>query len=574
MKQSQIKPAPKRCFLPGNLPVESWESIEPYFLQLNERSIQSVGELKQWLLDRSELEAFLEEELAWRYIRMNCNTSDEELSDRFKHFVTEIEPNISTFANILDSKFIESPHLKELDQKEYLIPIRTAKKRMAIFREENVPLLASLQVEEQEYGKILSQMTVNYRGRELTLQMAGNYLKEVDRETRRTVYRLITERRGKDYSTLQDLFSSLIRKREQVASNAGFENFRDYKFTELGRFDYSIEDCERFHASISEEVVPLVRTILDKRREGLDLPELRPWDLDVDPEQKPPLKPFHSVSELVHRSVQCLNKVKPRYGDYLKSMEQKGFLDLESRKGKAPGGFNYPLYESNIPFIFMNATGNLRDLETMMHESGHAIHSFLSKEVDLIDFKNLPAEVAELASMTMELLSMEYWDAFFTQEEELKRAKRSQLEGIIMILPWIASVDKFQHWIYLNPHHSDDERNKKWTEIMDQFETGQVNWSGLEKERGFSWQKQLHLFETPFYYIEYGIAQLGAIALWKQYKQNAEKAVNRYENALRLGYSVTIPEIYCQAGIDFNFSGDYVRELMQFLSDELDELYR
>jgi len=574
MKPDQIKPAQKRIFLPENLLVESWESIEPYFQQLNERFIQSDEALLQWLLDRSELEAFLEEEMAWRYIRMNCDTMDEGLADHFKQFVTEIEPHISTYSNTLDRKLIESPYLKDLDQQKYLIPIRTAKKRIAIFREENVPLLARLQVEEQEYGRILSQMTVTYRGRELTLQMAGNYLKDVDRQTRKNVYRLIGERRGKDFSTLQDLFSSLIRQRDQVARNAGFKNFRDYKFTELGRFDYSVEDCERFHESISDEVVPLVKTILDKRRECLGFPELRPWDLDVDPDLKPPLKPFNTVDELIHRSVQCLSQVKPRYGDYLQTMEQIGFLDLDSRKGKAPGGFNYPLYESNIPFIFMNATGNLRDLETMMHESGHAIHSFLSKELGIIDFMNLPAEVAELASMSMELLSMDYWNAFFSSEEEHKRAKKSQLEGIILILPWIASVDKFQHWIYLNPNHSDDERNKKWIEILDQFETGQVNWSGFEKPRAFSWQKQLHLFESPFYYIEYGIAQLGAIAIWKQYRQNTKKALDRYEKALQLGYSVIIPEVYRNAGIDFNFSREYVRELMKFVSDELDELYR
>lgn len=569
-----VRPAPKRNFLPVNLPVESWESVKPFFWQLNERSIHSVSTLLQWLYDRSELEAFLEEELAWRYIRMNCNTSDKEIADRFNYFVTEIEPHISTFFNILDRKFTESPHLNELDQKEYLIPIRTAKKRIAIFREENVPLLAQLQVKEQEYGKILSQMTVTYLGRELTLQMAGNYLKEVERETRETVYRLINERRSEDAPVLQDLFSDLIQKRDQVASNAGFKNFRDYQFTELGRFDYSVEDCERFHESISGEVVPLVQAILGKRRQSLGLPELRPWDLDVDPERKPPLKPFRTASELIQRSVQCLNRVKPGYGDYLKSMKKNGFLDLDSRKGKAPGGFNYPLYESNIPFIFMNATGNLRDIETMMHESGHAIHSFLSKELGIIDFKNLPAEVAELASMTMELMSMEYWDVFFTNSKDLQRAKRSQLEGIIRILPWIAMVDKFQHWVYLNPHHTGDQRNEKWLEILDQFESGQVDWSGLEKDRAVSWQKQLHLFETPFYYIEYGIAQLGAIAIWKEYRQNATATVDRYEKALQLGYSVPIPEIYREAGIEFNFSRCYVRELMKFISDELDELYR
>jgi oligoendopeptidase F len=572
MKSNIIKPVRKRTFLPDDLLVESWKSIEPYFIQLSERSIRSVDRLKQWLLDRSEVGAVLEENLAWRYIRMNCDTSDKKLADDFNHFVTEIEPKISTYSNILDKKLVDSPYLQELDQQEYLIPIRATKNRIEIFREENIPLFAQLQVEEQEYGKILSQMTVSYQGRDLTLQMAANYLKEIDRETRKTIFTLISDRRLQDAGNLQDLFSKLLRKRNKVASNANFNNFRDYKFAELGRFDYSVKDCEDFHESISAEVVPIVERILKKRKNSLGLKELRPWDLDVDQDQKPPLTPFTTTEELINRSVQCLNKVKLSYGDYLQSMGQNGFLDLDSRKGKAPGGFNYPLYESNIPFIFMNATGNLRDIETMVHESGHAIHSFLTKELEIIDFKNLPSEVAELASMTMELLSMAYWDSFFPESEELKRAKKSQLEGILMILPWIASVDKFQHWIYLNPNQSGDERNRKWIEILDEFGTDQVNWSGFEKSKEYSWQKQLHIFENPFYYIEYGIAQLGAIAIWKNYTNNPERALDQYEKALKLGYSTTIPEIYRNAGIEFNFSKEYVQELMQFVSDELEKL--
>ena len=320
-------------------------------------------------------------------------------------------------------------------------------------------------------------------------------------------------------------------------------------------------------------MIPLVKNLHIKRIESLGLKRLRPWDLDVDQDLKPPLKPFSTVLDLVKRSVACLNNVRSSYGSYIKSMNERGFLDLDSRKGKAPGGFNYPLYESNIPFIFMNATGNLRDLETMVHESGHAIHSFLSKELEIIDFKNLPAEVAELASMSMELLSMEYWDAFFPDRDELNRAKRSQLESILMILPWIATVDKFQHWVYQNPEHTLPERNEKWVEILDQFGTDQIDWSGFEKSREYSWQKQLHIFEMPFYYIEYGIAQLGAIAIWRNFRLHPEVALNQYENALKLGYSVTIPEIYSAAGIEFNFSGKYIKELMKFVSNELDQLY-
>ena len=573
MSSNIDKPARKRDYLPDALLVESWKSIEPFFADLSKRPIDSADSLKQWILDRSEMGAVLEEDLAWRYIRMNCDTSNKQLEKDFNHFVTQIEPQISSYSNILDKKLIESPFLKELNQKKYLIPIRAAKCRIEIFREENIPLFAQLQVEEQDYGKIVSQMTITYQGEDLTLQMANNFLKEIDRKTRETVFNLINDRRLQDAEALQNLFSSLIKKRNTIARNADFKNFRDYKFAELGRFDYSVRDCEDFHNSISLEVVPIVETIHKRRKDRLELQSLRPWDLEVDPDLKPALKPFKGAEELINRSVDCLNRVRPSYGDYLRSMGQKGYLDLESRKGKAPGGFNYPLYESNIPFIFMNATGNLRDLETMVHESGHAIHSFLTRELEIIDFKDLPSEVAELASMTMELLSMDHWEPFFPDKEELKRAKISQLEGIIMVLPWIASVDKFQHWIYLNPDHTAKERNRQWIEILDQFDTGEVNWAGYEESREFSWQKQLHIFEIPFYYIEYGIAQLGAIAIWKNYRQDPDRALNLYENALKLGYSVPIPEIYQHAGIEFDFSRNYIQELMHFVSDELEELY-
>ncbi|UCG27218.1 MAG: M3 family oligoendopeptidase [Bacteroidales bacterium] len=563
------KPDRKRRFLPDNLVIHSWDSIRIYFSDLLDRPVKSPADLERWLFDRSELNAVLEEELAWRYIKMNCDTANKQLSESFNQFVTEIEPEISRFSDLLDRKLVGSPFLSKLDKRKYLILIRAVRNRIKIFREENIPLFAELQVEEQKYGKISSEMTIRYNGKELTLQMAGNYLKEINRDVRKQVFILIHERRMKDIAELQDLFSTLIERRDQVAKNAGFRNYRDFKFAELGRFDYTVNDCEDFHESIAEEVCPIAEEILKKRRESLGFDELRPWDLDVDPELKPPLRPFTTSRELMNGSIRCLQNIRPAYGDYLKTMDQKGYLDLDSRKGKAPGGFNYPLYESNVPFIFMNATGNLRDLETMVHESGHAIHSFLSGHLELVDYKNLPAEVAELASMSMELITMDQWNVFFNNPDELRRAKRNQLEGIILLLPWIASVDKFQHWIYLNPAHSIEQRNNEWLAVLDGFDTGLVNWSGYEKYREHSWQKQLHIYESPFYYIEYGIAQLGAVSMWKNYRENPEKTLDAYEKALGLGYSVKIPEIYETAGIRFDFSREYVRQLMQFVAGEL-----
>jgi len=414
---------------------------------------------------------------------------------------------------------------------------------------------------------------VFYRNQEYTLQQAANFLRDPDREVRETVYRLIQEQRISKAFPLQDLFTRLARKRYKIALNAGYRNFRDYQFDNLARFDYRPEDCMQFHETVRHEVMPLVDRILDRRKEQLRLNELRPWDMDVDSAGKPPLVPASGSDELLQKTIACFSQVREKYGSMLKQLAERGFLDLDSRKGKAPGGFNYPLYESNVPFIFMNAAGNLRDLETLVHEGGHAIHSIMTSRLELIDFKELPAEVAELASMSMELISMEHWDVFFPDEGDLRRARIHQLEGVVQVLPWIAAVDHFQHWVYLNPEHQETERLTAWNRIYRRFSSDRINWSGLEEHFVYSWQRQLHIFELPFYYIEYGMAQLGAIALWKHYKNDPETTLDRFESALRLGYTATIPEIYATAGIRFDFSPEYIRSLLDFVWKELQSLY-
>jgi oligoendopeptidase F len=558
-----------RHFVSPDLEIKNTDSLFNYFDDLLNREFYTIHDLERWLLDRSELAAILEEDLAWRYIYMNCDTADEKLAKRFEKFVTKIEPELTKQFNLLDRKFMDSPFSDQLDEKKYHVFKRTLKSRVEIFREKNLPLIATLQVEEQKYGKISSEMTITHKRKKITLQEATNFLKDPHREIREKFYFQINDRRLEDAEALQDLLTSLIDKRQQLAVNAGFENYRGYKWIELGRFDYSPEDCFRFHDSIATQVCPLVDQIAEQRKVKLGLDKLRPWDMEVDQDLKSPLKPFEKVNELIDKSIESFGRIRPVYGKYLKTMKEGGFLDLDSRIGKAPGGFNYPLYESNIPFIYMNATGNLRDLETMFHEGGHAIHSFLSAGQKLVEYKELPAEVAELASMSMELISMDQWGTFFTNKEELARAKRSQLEGILQVLPWIAAVDKFQHWLYTNKNHSGEERNLEWKNIMREFGSKVTNWEGIEKYRDFMWQKQLHIYEVPFYYIEYGMAQLGAIAVWKKYRENPVKALNQYEKALSLGYSVPISEVYQTAGIPFDFSKEYVNELMAFVAEEL-----
>ncbi|NJO92563.1 MAG: M3 family oligoendopeptidase, partial [Chloroflexia bacterium] len=543
-----------REFLPKDLKIETWDSIAPYSNNLKDRKIESADDLKTWLKNKSELDAVLEEDLAWRYIKMNCNTEDDALSAHFEKFITEIEPKITEVNFELNKLLNDNPFKKNLEGKAYEIMLRSVKSEIELYRKENIPIQAEIQKEEQEYGKIAAAMTINYKGEEITLQKAANYLKETDRKTREEVYKLIWERRLNDKKALNELLEKLTIKRQQLARNAGFENFRDYMFKKLGRFDYNVEDCYQFHESVKTEVVPLIEKIHKTRKEKLGFELLKPWDLDVDEDLKPPLKPFEKAEELIEKTLKCFNSVKPQYAEFISIMQKGKFLDLDSRKGKAPGGFNYPLHESNIPFIFMNATGNLRDVETMVHEGGHAIHSFLTKDLELVDFKETPSEVAELASMSMELISMEHWDAFFKDKEELRRAKRSQLLGTIEVLPWVAMVDKFQHLIYIEKSGSVEKYQEIWKKTAKEFSDNTVDWNGLDDFFNNQWQKQLHIYEVPFYYIEYGFAQLGAIAVWRNYKLNPEKGLTDYENALKLGYTKSIPEIYKAAGIEFNFS--------------------
>ena len=572
MRNYHTRAKRNRKYIAHDLQIETWDSIQGYFLDLETRELKSCDDLETWLLHRAELDAVLEEEMAWRYIEMNCDTNNEHHANRFNAFVEHIEPHISSAENKLDKKLLLSPFLNQIDQKKYLILIRALQKRDALFREKNVPILTELQKMEQEYGKIASQMTIDVDGKTITLQQASVYLKNTNRDIRKNVFIQIQERRRKDEEILHTLLTNLIEKRHTCAVNADFANYRDYKFEELGRFDYTKEDCFNFHSSIQKTIPPLIANIQNKRKQSLQLNILKPWDLDVDPNNLPPLTPFKTSEELIQKTIACLHDIKPQYAEYIQTMVAEGYVDLESRIGKAPGGFNYPLYESNIPFIFMNSAGTLHDVETMLHESGHAIHSCITAKLPLIEFKSLPSEVAELASMSMELISMEHWHHFFDTPEELNRAKRSQLEGTLSVLSWVAIVDKFQHWLYENPTHTIAQRETKWLGILAEYDTGVVDWSDLQKFTKSNWQRQLHIFEVPFYYIEYGIAQLGAIALWRQYSINREQALQNYENFLRLGYTVPIPEIYKAAGIDFSFSLDYVTELMDFVKQKLEML--
>ena len=566
-----IPTRPIRKFVPEDLVINSWNKIKSLFDNLVDREISSALELEQLMLDQSELSAVLEEDMAWRYIKMNIDTTDKELGEQFSFWIKEISPNTAPYSHKLNLKLVNSPYLKDLDQEKYRIYLRSVKKQIEIFREDNIPLFTIMEEKQQEYGAISAKMSIVVDGEKMTMQKAALLLKSTDRAKREEIYNKISSRRLQDEKVLDDLFDELISLRQKIAKNADFDNYRDYMFAAMGRFDYTPKDCFNFHDAIAKEIVPIINSFEQKRKNKLGNESYKPWDTAVDVDGLPPLKPFDGGAELTDLSIECFNRLRPYFGECLSTMKAMKHLDLESKNGKAPGGFMYPLYEIGVPFIYMNAVGSQRDLVTMVHEGGHAVHSFLSRDLSLTEFKSTPSEVAELASMAMELLSMDHWEVFYDDAADLKRAKLEQLEKALETLPWVASIDKFQHWIYTTEHTA-QQRKEKWLSISDELGNQIIDWEGNENVHANLWQKQLHLYEVPFYYIEYGMAQLGAIAMWRSYKQLGEQGLDNYMNALKLGYTKTIGEIYKAAGIKFDFSASYVKELAYFIKDELKKL--
>lgn len=568
MYTADIKKLP-RHFVPKDFKVSDWQNLEPFFKDLLEREISTKAALEKWLKDQSELEALVNEDACWRQIKMTCDTENKSLEEAFNFFFMEIQPKIQPYADALNRKLVNHPLTAELDPEKYFTYLRSMRKSIELFREENIPIQAELSVMQQQYGVISGKMTVTVNGEEYTLQQAAKFLESHDRKLREEAFRKINERRLADKEALNRLYDQLIEKRNQEALNAGFANYRDYRFKELGRFDYTKEDCYQFHEAVKQHVLPLINIIYKKKKEKLDLDTLRPWDIEAEPEGIKPLHPFKTTDELIGKSIECFTKLRPFFGECLKKMQELKHLDLESRKGKAPGGYNCPLAESGAPFIFMNAAGQMQDVTTMLHEGGHAIHSFLAHPLELSGFKEYPMEIAEVASMAMELMSMDEWKTFFDDKEDLKRAKEHQLERVITIFPWIAVIDKFQHWVYEHPAHTHDERTAAWNEILNEFQDDVIDYSGLEVYRSNGWQRQLHLFEVPFYYIEYGIAQLGAIGMWMQYKENKDQALDNYCKALALGGTKTLPELFETAGLKFDFSPGRIKVLMEFVKKEM-----
>ena len=561
-----------RTFIPPDLDLGDWPRIAPWFDQLEARAAQAAtpAAFAQWLLDWSELNAALDEESVRRNIAMTCHTDNADAEKAYLHFVENVEPQLKARQFALEQIYVAHPQRPRLPAGRYGVFDRDLNNHVTLFRAENIPLETEEARLGQQFQKLSGALMVNFRGEEKTLVQMGRYQEEPDRALRQEAWECVAHRRLSEAEKFDDLFDALLKQRHQIALNAGFANYRDYAFRQLGRFDYTPEDCARFHDAVESEIMPAVREFQTERRRELQLDQLRPWDLAVDPKNRPPLKPFAEVADLVTRTQTIFNHLDPELAGDFKLMRDLRLLDLDNRKGKAPGGYQSTLSEARVPFIFMNAVGLQRDVETILHEAGHAFHALATRNEDLYSYRNAPIEFCEVASMSMELLGNEFIEEFYPAAGA-NRARRTHLEGIIGFFPWMATVDAFQHWIYTHPGHTRAERAAAWLSLMDRF-GGAVDWSGYEKNRASLWQRQLHIFLYPFYYVEYGIAQLGALQIWANSKRDRAQALRDYKHALALGGSRPLPDLFAAAGCRFDFSQQTIRPLIQLARTELAHL--
>ncbi|MEZ4978163.1 MAG: M3 family oligoendopeptidase [Chitinophagales bacterium] len=571
MQKEQLIQVKERRFVPRDFELSSFGSVEKFYIDLEERAIDTQEAFERWLEDWDELSAVLSEDMRWKYIRTSKDTSDELAQKVLQDFYLNTEPLLKPRENTLRKKFAASPWKNNLSQ-DYTNFKKAIEVDNKLFNEANIELAKELSLKENEYASISGAWSVVLDGEEITMQQAQKHLRSTDRTLRQKVFNLIAARQQEDKLKLDELLSDLVRLRHQFALNAGYDNFRDYSFDAMHRFDYTAADCESFHEAVASEIVPFLNVFNEERRKDLGVEKLKPWDLSVDSLNRNPLQPFQTTEEFIAKTVTCFNKLDAYFGACIENMQVADRLDLESRKAKAPGGYLMPMPESGIPLIFMNHASTEGDVRVMVHEGGHAIHSFLAYAIPSSSLRSTPSEVSELASMSMELFSLENWESFYPDKEDLNRAKKNHLEGLLKLLPSIAKGDAFQHWMYTNPNHSVEERHVKWKELGVKYGSSLVDYSDNEDLLLNSYQQILHFYQVPFYYIEYGFAQLGAIALWKNYKSNPEKTIQSYKKALSLGYTRTIPELYHAAGIQFDFSKEYVRSLALFVKGEMASL--
>ncbi len=571
MELTQLPVYQKRAFVPQNADLTDLATVKSLYERLEAQIINSASSLEQWLIHRSELDAALSQAGSILYIRMTCQTDDPKIAADYTKFVETIPPVVKPINDRLNHKYVHAREHFVLDVKRYFVYDRAVKTDIELFVDSNVPLQTKVDLLSQEYQTICGAMTVNFEGKEHTLPQMGKYLLETDRSLRERAWKATAERRFKDKDKLEGIFDGMFALRNTIARNAGFSNFTEYQFKAYHRFDYGPDDCKKYHETVEKLIVPLNGKILKKRREQMGLSSLRPWDTAVDAQGKKALNPFKDAEDLIKRTGSIFNKLDPDFGRQFQEMNTLGLLDLSSRKGKAPGGYQNTLEEARKPFIFMNAVGIDDDVRTLLHESGHAFHALASADDAIVDYRHAPMEFCEVASMAMELLGGRYLSEFYSPQD-LQRSNREHLEGIIQTLAWVANIDAFQHWLYEHRQHSAQERLLAWNECYERYSGNFIDWSELAEVKNYLWHRQLHIFEVPFYYIEYGIAQLGALQVWLNARRDPKKALENYKQGLSLGGSRPVGELYKAAGISFDFSKKIIKPLVDAVTEEWERL--
>ncbi len=548
---------------------DTWSAAETYYQELHDRPISSVDEFERWLIDFSEVDAVFDEEYVSRNIETTRATDDQEREKRFIDFIENVFPHREPWHEKLRQKFVELAGKFPLPQKRYEVLERSIRNAIKLFREENIPLQVEHVKLIQRYRQITGAMTATYHGEELTLQQLGRYLEEPERRVREEAYRLGADRFLRDAKALDDLYDEMVKLRDTMARNADCRDYREFAFRAMERFDYTPEDCLAFHDAIEQVICPVVQTLAADRKQKLGIDTLRPWDAQVDPENRPPLRPFETDEQLKQGCSKIFHTVDRELGGIFDTLRARDLLDLDSRKGKAPGGYQETYPERRVPFIFMNAVGTEGDVRTLLHEGGHAFHTWACRSDPLDAYRSYPIEFAEVASMGMELLALPHIDEFYG--DETKRATKSFLEGIVRFFPFMACVDAWQHWVYTHVDATPEQRQDEWVRLSGRF-TPHVDWTGLEAYRRHSWHRKLHFFEVPFYYVEYGIAQLGALQVWMNARKDRDHAVALYRNGLALGGSRPLPELFEAAGLKFDFSEKTLRPLIEAVMEELGRL--
>jgi len=550
----------------------TWPQFEPYYQDLNERSL-SADNVETWLADWTHITKLTQETYARLHLATTLNTANADAEQSYNTFIGEVYPRVEAAEQELKQKLLKSG----LEPAGFEIPLRNMRAEAALFREANLPLLVENRKLGSQYNKISGAQTVQWEGQELTLQQMRPIAQHPDRAVRERAWRLASDRWLADRDAINDLWTKTVPLRKQIALNAGCVDYRAYRWREMLRFDYTPADCATFHAAIEEVAVPAANRIYARAKQRLGVDRVRPWDCDFDrdPLDYPALQPFENVTDLMEKSEKIFQHVDPQLGEYYAIMRREGLLDLDNRKGKAPGGFCTEFPIAQRPFIFMNSVGVRDDARTMLHESGHAFHVFETNHLPFIQQLQVTMEFAEVASMSMELLSAPYlskeFGGFYT-DQEAARDRVDHLERIILFWPYMTVVDAFQQWAHTHPEGVDPAAcDAKWAELQQRFMPG-VDWSGLATEMMTGWHRKQHIHRAPFYYVEYGLAQLGAVQVWRNALKDQATSLANYRKALALGGTRSLPELYQAAGAKFAFDAGTLKEAVDLIETTIEQL--